>query len=87
MNPENPKAVEVGQMDKSGAWAQVADGNFVTVEYPEPQFGLAAARNVNQLLAALGRNAPAQAAAPADDGAPTGRTASKADVDAARKKS
>jgi hypothetical protein len=49
MRSDEVKEVKVGEYD------QVADGNFVTVEYPAPTVGLAAAANIQQLLQALSR--------------------------------
>jgi hypothetical protein len=94
MRSDEVKEVKVGEYD------QVADGNFVTVEYPAPTVGLAAAANIQQLLQALSRGtAPvAEEVAPASkttkvttsasgttrSDGDAGKTASKSDVDKMR---
>jgi hypothetical protein len=92
MRTDEPKEVGVGE------YKAVEGGNFVTVVHPEPQYGVSAARGIDQLLKALGRSAvpatePAAKATPArgssratggDTGA-AGKTAKTGDVAEARK--
>jgi hypothetical protein len=85
MRSENPKEVKVGE------FKQVKDGNFVTVEFPEPEYGVLAARNVEQFLRNMGRfpapePAPALRASADKDSADIGKSASKSKVDDARSK-
>lgn len=91
MKSDNPQKMEVGQLDKNGEYAQVADGNFVTVQPSDFAPAPKTADVLSQVISQLARqniapqgNANTPAPAPKADSGVSGKTATAADVDAAK---